>query len=76
MGGLPIHLGSLPTVNCWSPPRFYGMGGSPATWVVYRSKAAARNPDYVVQVVQPSLTGGLPIEISAKVVPSTFQISA
>ncbi|RWW61351.1 hypothetical protein BHE74_00031599 [Ensete ventricosum] len=42
MGGLPVDLGGLPTISNWPLPRFYGTGGSPATWVVYPLKAAAR----------------------------------
>ncbi|RWV84382.1 hypothetical protein GW17_00053902, partial [Ensete ventricosum] len=75
-GGLPIVLGGLPVVSHWPLPVIYGTGGSPAIWAVYPTTLAGRHPNSVVRVIQPPLTNGLPTEISAKVVPSTFRIPA
>ncbi|RRT66337.1 hypothetical protein B296_00023697 [Ensete ventricosum] len=69
-------MSGLPVVSSWPPPRFCGTGGSPTTRAVYPPKATAYHLDSVVRAIQPSLTGGLPVEIFVKVVPSHFRIPA
>ncbi|RWW79579.1 hypothetical protein BHE74_00012124 [Ensete ventricosum] len=76
MSGLPAVLGDLPVVSRWPPPVIYGMGGPTAIWAVYPSTPTCRRSNSMVRVVQLLLTDGLPVRISAKVVPSTFRIPA